>query len=263
MRVLYTALMASLILIGCTPGKMSVSDELKAGNDEYTVKGKNGTRIKQKLSFGNYATTSIKRSWIKGSQYHNGIGYYEPTRLEWVNIISMEYINRKQTIRFSLADGNNHSDVYCVSRFNARQLEIGHNPNSILNIGMDILGIGGRSSNFYYVQVFASEKDTNPWEMVIDNELTQARPKEYVGYIAKSPTEYYSIVPVTKMEIKGKTGNILAGAIGFEFRDPSGKAVAAVSFINSGMVFLGKVSDDKRFLLANACTALLLQDVIE
>jgi len=65
------------------------------------------------------------------------------------------------------------------------------------------------------------------------------------------------------MEQNGKTGNILAGSIGFEFRDPTGKAVAAVSFLNNGAVFLGKISDDKRFLLANACAALLLQDTIE
>ncbi len=99
--------------------------------------------------------------------------------------------------------------------------------------------------------------------MVIDNQLSQAKPKDYTGYLAKSKTEYYSIVPVTKMEIKGKPGNILAGSVGFEFRDAQGRPVAAVSFINKGMVFLGKQTAEERFLLANACTALLLQDVIE
>jgi hypothetical protein len=128
---------------------------------------------------------------------------------------------------------------------------------------MDILGIGSRSSSMYYVQLFASEKDERPWEMVIDNQLSQARPKEYIGYLAKSQAEYYSIFPVTRMEINGKPGNILAGSIGFEFRDPQGRAVAAVSFIDRGMVFLGKSNAEERFLLANACTALLLQDIIE
>ncbi|HEX6193822.1 MAG TPA: hypothetical protein VFZ42_15720 [Chitinophagaceae bacterium] len=263
MKIIYTAILASIMWAGCAPGKMSVSDELKSENDEYAVKGRNGTRIKQKISFGNYASTSIKRSWTKGNSMRSGLGYYEGQRQEWVNIISTEYINKKQTIRFNLTDGSNLSDVYCVSRFNAKDLEIGRNTNSILNIGMDILGIGGRSSSTYYVQVFATPQDERPWEMVIDNQHSQAKPKEYVGYIARSETEYYSIVPVTRMEQNGKTGNILAGSIGFEFRDPAGKAVAAVSFLNNGVVFLGKISDDKRFLLANACAALLLQDEIE
>jgi hypothetical protein len=180
-----------------------------------------------------------------------------------VNIISTEYINKKQTIRFNLGDGKNISDVYCVSRFNAKEFEIGKNPNSLLNIGMDILGIGGKSSSSYYVQVFTSEKNERPWEMVIDNQLSQERPKDYIGYLGKSRTEYYSIVPVTKIDTKKGTGNILAGSVGYEFRNPQGQAVAAVSLMSNGMVFLGRINDEERFLLANACTALLLQDVIE
>ena len=262
-KIVAISLSLLILAVSCTPFKMTVSDDLKANNDEYTVKGRNGTRIKQKVSFGGYSTTSIKRSWTKGNSSRFGIGYGGTAQQEWVNIISTEYINKKQTIRFNLVDGNNNSDVYCVSRFNSKDLEIGKSPNSLLNIGMDILGIGGKSSSNYYVQVFASEKDARPWEMVIDNQLSQARPKEYIGYIAKSSTEYYSIVPVTKLEKNGKSGNILAGAIGFEFRNPQGKPVAAVSLIDNGMVFLGRISAEERFLLANACTALLLQDVIE
>ena len=177
-------------------------------------------------------------------------------------IISLEYINRKQTIRFNLSNGNGLSDVYCVSRFNATNLEIGKNPNSILNIGMEVLGVTGKPSDTYYVQIFTSDKDQRPWEMTIDNRESQARPKKYIGYLAKSKTEYYSIVPVTRLESKNKSGNILMGAIGFEFRNPQGVPVAAVSKIDNGMVFLGKVSAEERFLLANACTALLLQEVI-
>ncbi len=262
-KVFLASLLGLLLVSACTPFKMTVSDELKTSNDEYAVKGRNGTRIRQKVSFGEYATTQIKRSWTKGNSSHFGIGYGGTAQQEWVNIISTEYINKKQTIRFNLAHGNKQSEVYCVSRFNAKDLEIGKNPNSLLNIGMDILGIGGKSSSSYYVQVYASEKDTRPWEMVIDNQLSQARPKEYIGYLAKSQVDYYSIIPVTKLEKNGKSGNILAGAIGFEFRNPRGRAVAAVSLIDNGMVFLGKISEEERFLLANACTALLLQDVIE
>jgi hypothetical protein len=261
--ILSIALAAMIIAAGCTPFKMAVSDELKANNDEYAVKGKNGTRIKQKISFGGYATTNIKRSWTKGNSSRSGIGYYETNHNEWVNIISTEYINKKQTIKFNLSDGNNMSDAYCVSRFNAKDFEIGKNPNSLLNIGMDILGIGGKSSSNYYVQVFTSNKEERPWEMVIDNQMAQARPKEYIGYLAKSRTEYYSIVPVTKIDTKKGTGSILAGSVGYEFRNPQGQAVAAVSLMDNGMVFLGKISAEERFLLANACTALLLQDVIE
>jgi len=38
--------------------------------------------------------------------------------------------------------------------------------------------------------------------------------------------------------------------------------VAAVSLIDNGMVYLGRTTPEERFLLANACTALLLQEEI-
>lgn len=262
-KIFYVFIFSLLITAACTPAKMAVSDELKASKDEYVVKGMNGTRIKQKLSFGEYATTSIKRSWIRGNSSRSGIGFGTPAQQDWVNLISTEYINKKQTIRFTLSDNANTSDVYCVSRFNARNLEVGKNPNSILNIGMDILGVGGKSTSNYYVQIFASDKDARPWEMVIDNQLSQSRPKEYIGYLARNSAEYYSIVPVTRIETRNRTGNILGGSIGFEFRDPKGKPVAAVSQMDKGMVFLAKISSGERFLLANACAALLLQDMIQ
>lgn len=263
MKKIFYLLIVTVVVTSCSPFKMTVSDELKNSNDEYAVKGKNGTRIKQKLSFGGYATTSIKRSWTKGNSFRAGAGYWKANQNEWINIISTKYINRHQTINFSLSDGINSSEVYCAAQFNAKDLEIGKNPNSLLNIGMDILGMGGKSSSTYYVQLFTSIKDERPWEMLIDNQLSQERPKEYIGYIAKSQTEYYSIVPVTKLDTKKGTGNILAGSVGYEFRNPQGQAVAAVSLMSNGMVFLGKTSAEERFLLANACTALLLQDMIE
>ncbi|HWR31970.1 MAG TPA: hypothetical protein VN451_00475, partial [Chitinophagaceae bacterium] len=85
---------------------------------------------------------------------------------------------------------------------------------------------------------------------------------QYTGLLAKSKDEYYTIVPVNKMEIKVKTGATLMGSIGFEFHNKEGKTVAAVSMIDKGMIYLGKTNPEERFLLANACTALLLQEQI-
>jgi hypothetical protein len=263
-RNFYLLLVVAFLSFACGSVKMTVSDDLKANNDEYVVKGKDGTRIKQKLSFGNYYTTGIHRSWVRDRSSKYGIASGNVTDEDYRNIISLTYINRKQTIRYGLTDGNHNSEVFCVSRFNARDLEIGKHPGSILNIGIDLLGITGRPESSYYVQIFENENDIKPWEMMIDNQMSQANPKSYIGYLAKSATEYYSILPVTKMEkVGGKSGNILAGSIGFEFRDPQGRAIAAVSKLDRGMVFLSRVTPSERFLLANACAAILLQDMIE
>ena len=259
--ILFSLLAAMLCLTGCSSFKMAVHDDLKPAYDEYEVKGKQGVLVKQKMSFGEYRTNTVNRSWIKGSSSRTGIGYNDPARQEWVNIISREYVNRNQTIHYEMNSGDLNSDVYCVARFNAESLEIGRNPNSLLNIGLEILGAGGRPSSMYYVQIFTSA-DGRPWELALDNQQAQGSPKKYTGWLAKSKDEYYTVIPVTKIEGNGKSGDTFMGAIGFEFRNKEGKTVAAVSLMNKGMVYLGRTTAEERFLLANACTALLLQEVI-
>ena len=263
MRSIFAAVtVLSVVFTSCTPFKMSVSDELRSNRDEYEVEGRQGILIKEKLKFGEYHTTKVKRSWTKGRSSRTGIGYGGTAQQDWVNIISVEYINKKQTVNFQLTDGALSSDVYCVSRFNAKDLQIGKSENSILNIGMDIAGIGGESSSLYYVQVY-NGNDEQPWQLVLDNQAAQAKPKSYTGVFARNRNEYYTLVPVRKIEKNGKAGNILAGSVGYEIRNADDKAVAAVSLIDKGMVFLGKSTPGERFLLANLCSAILLQQQIE
>jgi hypothetical protein len=261
-KIFYTLLFLALF-VSCAPFKMSVSDELKASNDEYNVKGRNGILIKQKLSFGEFRTEIVKRSWTSGTSTTRGFGFGYPGTADYTNIISNEYIRRKQTVFFSLADDQpQRSEVYCISRFNAKEFTIGDRENSVLNIALDIFGKGGSSESYYYVQLYAAENE-KPWQMMIDNQAAQAEAKTYTGVLTRDRNHYYTIVPVTKLEKNGKSGNILGGSIGFEFRDPQGRAIAAVSLIDNGMVFLAKTSTNERFVLANACAALLLQQQIE
>ncbi len=261
MKRIFYIILAATFFTGCKPFKLAVSEDLKSAHDEYEVKGKDGIMIKQKLSFGEFKTTKVKRSWTKGSSGLKGIGFGTPYQDNWVNIISTEYIRKKQTVNFSLTDGQLSSDVYCVSKFNSKDFQLGARENSIVNIGLDIFGNGYSSTSTYYVQLF-TKGDERPWQLLLDNEEAQFRSREYIGYLAKTKDEYYTIHPATKIEKNGKTGSTLAGAVGFEIRDPKGNTVAAVSMMNKGMVFMGKRSTEERFLLANVCAALLLQQHI-
>ena len=181
-----------------------------------------------------------------------------------MDVIWTSYEKKKQTFNFQLSDAaGNISDVYCITKLQSQDLNFGSNPNNLFNIMTDLLKIGGyKADNTFGVEIYMA-KDEKPWQMFIDNISTQADPKNYIGFLALSCSEYYSITPVTKMEVNGKSGNTLLGSIGFEFRDAKGNAVAAVSMLDNGMVFLGKTTKEERFLLANACAALLLQEVID
>lgn len=260
-NMMAATLSAVVLMTSCAPMKMGVSESLKQERDEYAVAGRQGLLINQKLSFGEFRTTELKRSWTKGGGSKFGTGTIGATAGEFENLISIEYIKRKQTVQFDMTDGKSTAATYCVAKFNAKDLEIGKHTNSVLNIGMDLLKLGGWSESTYYVQIYTPNTN-RPWEMLIDNQAAQAKSKTYTGLLSLSKEQYYTIVPVSQVEKKnGKTSTALA-VLGFEFRNAAGKAVAAVSLIDKGMVFMGKVSNEERLLLANACAALLLQEEI-
>jgi hypothetical protein len=245
----------------CTTPKIAVSETGWNNKQEFKVKGRQGILIKQKLSFGNYATNTVKRSWTKGNSSRTGIGTM--VNDAYHNIISVEYINKKQTIRFSLTDDKQQqSDVYCATKFAGRDLQIGKRPNSIINIAEDILGVTSQSTSFFYVQIYTDDK-AGPWQLLLDNQAAQARAKTYQGVLALDKDNYYTIKPVYKMATKKGNQPILGGSIGFEIFNTAQQPVAAVSLIDNGMVFLNSTSDKERFLLANLCAAILLQQEID
>lgn len=261
MKLLLTAITATTLFISCSPARIALDNNEWQNKETLAVSGKNGLFTKEKMQFGDYRTTSVKRSWTKGSSNRWGIGTGNANSYDYTNLISLEYIKRKQTVRFSMTDKhNNQSEVYGVSKFNAKDLTIGNRPNGILNIGLDLTSSLELANSTYYVQLYTKENE-KPWEMIIDNVLAQSRPKTYTGYLSFSKSEYYSIHPVYKMEGKdGKAASILGGMVGYEFKNNKGKPVAAVSLIDNGVVYLQNIPAEEKFLLANACAALLMQE---
>lgn len=249
----------SLLASSCTTPKIALNGD---GFTEMPVKGRQGFFIKQKLSFGDYQTGTVKRSWTKGGTSRKGFGSYNADGT-YDNIISMEYTNKKQTVNFVLTDAaQNSSEVRCVTRFSSEDLVVGNNPNSLPNIIIE-LARGMQSTNTFYVQLFMN-KEEKPWQLLLDNNAIQAKPTSYVGKVALDNDHYYSIVPVHKMlNKKGEAKNILFGSIGLELKNKNDKAVATVSFLDKGKVYLNTNDKQEAFLLANICAALLLQEQID
>lgn len=250
-----------LAAVACSPAKIAIDDAAWQHKEELVVKGRNGFFIKEKLSFGEFKTTSVKRSWTKGSSWAFGV----PVANDWVERLNVEFVRRKQTVRFNLADANgNESEVTAFSKVRWTDLSIGNNPNSVVNIIGDLLQIGDAGTNTYAVRIVTS-KNEQPWEMLLDNNAAQRKAKTYIGLLAKSKSEYYTIAPVYKM--KNKKGNSVAlpfgGSVGFEFRKSGGETVAAVSLIDNGIVYFSSLPASEKFLIANAAAALLLQQQLD
>jgi len=217
--------------------------------EESNVKGRQGLLIKQKLSFGNYYTTSVKRGAFKSHTMMSG----------FPGFIWTEHMEGKQNIRFKLTDGIQSSEVFCATNVSSRDLVIGSNPNAAPNVITSVLRIGTEHQQNNFSVAIYTEANEQPWELFLDNTNSQLHRKDYIGYVTRGE-EYYTIVPVWKIEKKnGKVAEMPFGSAGFEIQNAAGEAIAAVSLIDQGKVYMGAANEKERFLMANVCSALLLQ----
>ena len=230
------------------------------GIHAYPVKGKNTFFKKQKLNFGDYNSIEVDRSWTKGYETTSGLTVGVPTDDFYEKIITTDHIHKKQTLYFAMGDHEgNQSKAFCLSELDAQDFNIGNSDVSVFNLLLDIAGPGAKASNIFYTKIFVGTSGEG-WELLLDNEAAQAQPKKYIGYLAKNANEYYAIAPASKVKSKkGKVGTMPFGSAGFTIRDQDGKAVAAVSIIDNGIIYLMDVEPEERMLLATTCAVLLLR----
>ena len=74
MQRLFLIPVTLIVAIACSPAKIAVDNAGWQQKEELAVKGRNGFLIKQKLSFGEFKTTTVKRSWTKGSSWGFAVG---------------------------------------------------------------------------------------------------------------------------------------------------------------------------------------------
>lgn len=251
-----------LSVMGCTPFKPAIRNADINSLTEYKVKGRQGILINQKLSFGEYTTSKVKRSWTKGGNTRIPLTGSPLVNFHYPVILSIENSNRSQTFGFQMKDGlQNNTDVYASSAFASEQLLVGNNPNSIVNIITEITGQQLEQSYMFYAQVFVNQ-DAQPWELVLDNNASQRDAKQYVGFFGYDATRYYTLKPITELQTSKGPKPIWMGSVGYEICNPNNQAVAAVSLMDNGLVYLAATNPEERFLLANLCATLLLQQNI-
>jgi hypothetical protein len=260
-KLIYLSLLTSLFLF-CTPLKPAINDGKTVMNEELIVNGRHGLLINQKIKFGDIETVTVKRSWTKGGNTRVNLPINNITGFHVPDFFSLEQVEKRQSFYFQLKDSNNHiSDSYATTIFNAENLIISKNRNSVVNILEDILQIGSNSENLFYLQIYLNQS-TNPWHLILNNQSAQQNSKEYRGIFAQEESNYYTLKPITKVQSKNGPKPILFGSVGFEISNPSGSIIAAVSLMDKGLVYLNTSDTMERFLMANLCTALLLQENI-
>ncbi len=88
------------LLLACSLVKIAVEDKGWEQKEELAVRGRTGFIIKQRLSFGEFYTRAVQRSCTKGSSW----GFTLPVANDWVDLLKVECVRRKQTIRLRIQD---------------------------------------------------------------------------------------------------------------------------------------------------------------
>jgi hypothetical protein len=251
-KIIIPAAVLFMNLSGYAQGFDIVPGEpLNSNHQTWNVKGRNGILIKQKLSFGKYYTTSVKRSAIRKWTSASGL----------MHVIWTEHMAGRQTIRFALCNGTDTSDVQMLTNVSSRDLVIGTNPNSVPNTVTSILRIGTEKQQNNLSAVIYPARGEEPWELFLDNTNAELHRKDYIGYVRRGQ-EYYSVIPVWKLAKKGKIRDMPFGSAGFEIRNDKDETVAATSLMDNGKVYLAPTDEKENFLMASVCAALLLQSNI-
>lgn len=251
--ILILAALAIALNTYATKFHLALAAPLAQQNEVLDVKGRNGILIRQKLSFGDFHTIKVKRGAIKKWEGYTGV----------VGLIWTSHMEGKQSIQFQLTDNMDTSHVMMVTNVESRDLNIGSNPDAMPNKLFPILTIGDTDfqKNNLSTAIYLSPNEA-PWELFLDNTAAQLKRSEYIGYVYRGDVAY-KIVPVWDIVHKGKIRQLPFGTAGFEIQNEKGEALAAVSLMDDrGIVYMGKLDQKERFLMANICSALLLQSVI-
>ena len=256
------------LLIGILSGQLLFAQSMTLalegpeweGVGEYPVKGKKVIFSKESMTFGQFSTIEVDRSWTKGWESTSGLTIGVPTDEFYQKLVTTDRSHKKQTYYFAMTDSSGlYSKAFCLTQADAKDFNIGNSDVSVLNLMLDLIGPGMKSSNVFISRFFVGTAD-NAWNLFFDNQAAQMKPKEYIGYLAQDNDTYYTIRPYSKVKsAKGKTGNMPFGAAGFVIHNKAGEALAAVSLIDNGVIYLRDTDPKERLLLATACAGLLLQ----
>ncbi len=230
--------------------------------ESHPVKGRMGLLINQKLSFGEYQTSRVQRSWTRTDRSSMPLRTNVLFWLLYDKTLSLESTGKLQNLHFTMRSPQGQAaDVYATSVFSSEEILASGNPNSGINVLNRVFGAGD-SQNVYYLQVYLDNQE-KPWHLMLDNQASQMQAKSYRGVFAFDDNQYYTLVPLTKVASKSGPKSILMGSVGFEIKDPQGKTVAGVSLIDQGQVYFNTADPGEKFLLANLAAALLLQENLE
>ncbi len=236
MRKNHVWLLSLLILFlfsACSTPRINVDEQLLSDSDLYEVQGRQGWLANQTLSFGEFQSGKVDRSWTKGYDYP----------------FIVRFTGAKEKLSYTLKGGKDlEADVFCIGKLREQDLRLFHRYFDINLNAKDIFSgtvvLGEEIAYDFYVM------------NLNQNNVSRAVEGRIIG-----EDSFISIEPIKKLE--GNKAYLSAQAPGFEFK-LNGQVIGAVEVLNKGRIWIKKdLSEENRLLVASVASALLLRSDLE
>lgn len=269
-RIIIIALIA---LSSCTAAKVSVPEKFSAQATRMPVSGLNGWMISQKLSFGPYNTSRIKRGWdFTSSLQYTKFRISPEEMMLRVFDISTDKRNLKQKNKFqyTLEDGNLVSEIYATEKFSEKQLVYKSNNPFIGNVS--------KTNKYEYAFTAAimplTATNNDPWSLVLMNKYDIAKDtarrlfdRPYVeeeGY-ATNGKENIAIRPLRIENVTTKSGKqtrVFGGKLlsGYEIQWDGG-VVGIIDILDNSIWITNDLEPADRLIVSSIASAILLKRI--
>lgn len=269
-NIIFTIIIA---LASCTAAKLPVADEFSSRATKMPVKGLNGWMINQKLSFGNYQTSTIKRGWdfTSSVQYTKFFVRPEEAILKVFDIdTDTKNLKQKNKFQYIIEGENAIAEVYATEKFSEKQL--------VYKSNNPYIGSANKTKKYEYAFTTAivplEEKDAAPWSLVLINTYDIAKDtartlfgKPYVeeeGY-ATNGTESIAISPMRIEKAAtagGKETKIFGGKLlgGYEL-SINNKAICIIDILENAVWIDSNISSSKKIIVSSIASAILLKRI--
>ncbi len=264
-------LAVAIVLSSCTAAKISVPDQFRSQATSMPVKGINGWQVNQKLEFGKYQTSKIKRGWdFTASVQYTKFNIRPEEALVKVFDINTEKGTNYQRNRYQyvLEDGKYLAEIYATEKFREDQLVYkSNNP-----------WIGNASKTKSYDYAFNAAivpligDDKAPWNLVMINRYDISKDtarrlfdRPYVeeeGY-ATNGTEKIMIRSLKLDKVttqSGKDTKVFGGPLlsGYELRWDDG-VVGIIDLLDNQVWLYNDLEEKDKFILSSIASAIMLK----
>ena len=235
------------------------------------VKGVNGWKINQHLSFGNYKTSTIKRGW----DFSNSVQYtkfnLKPEEM-MLRVFDIDTDKRRENHRgkfsYTVEDGNLVAEVFATEKFSERELVYKNNTSLLNNIT--------KTQRYEYAFSAAilplTATNNEPWSLVLVNKYDAKNDtarrifdRPYVeeeGY-ATNGKENIVIRPLRIEKVTtrgGKDTKVFGGKIlsGYELKWDDG-VVAIIDILDNNIWLANELDSHDKLILSSIASSIMLK----